>query len=56
MTQAVREQVPKEHIDKLWSIIDDNDLLSIPIDFRIFLMGKVEPMVIPRMGKAATFH
>ena len=56
MIEAVREQVPQEHIDKLELMLEQSDLLSFPADFRIFLMGNIEPFVVIRLGKAASFH
>ena len=48
MNKVVRERVPQRTESNLKKMLDENDLLEMPFDFHIYLMGKIQPVLVPR--------
>jgi len=46
--QAVRDNASKRADGNLKKMLDENDLLEMPFDFHIYLMGKIQPVLVPR--------
>ena len=55
--KAVRANtsIERKEID-LERILGDTDLLEMPFDFTIYLMGSLSPVLVPRGIKKAVFN
>ena len=55
--KVVREQVPKNRPEgNLDEMLGGMDLLEMPFDFRIYLMGKLAPTFVPLGNKSSNVH
>jgi len=54
--QAVRELTPQRTDGNLKAMLDENNLLEMPFDFRIYLIDRIPPIFVISGRKKTVFH
>jgi len=54
--QAVRELTPQRTDGNLETMLDENNLLEMPFDFRIYLIDRIPPIFVISGRKKTVFH